>query len=141
MILLQAAWKPQHRDLGDLTISPFPALIPCPSSNIAKTHLKLHPAYRTKLPNILDFSTMSRQESSASEKFSEPVTMSQSPHAHSARMIIPQSHGVTIQAQASATGSKLMNLIEKLCAHNRTRRLGRLVNNSHPLFNRFYLQC
>lgn len=83
---------------------------------------------------------MSRQESSATEKISEPVTMSQSPHAHSGKMIIPQSHGATIQAQAPATGSKLMNLIEELCAHNRTTRLGKLVNNSHPLFNRFYLQ-
>lgn len=86
---------------------------------------KLHSAYRTKLPNILDSSTMSRQEILATDDFSEPVAMSHSQsHAQSGKMITHQSHGVTIQA--SGTDSKLMNLIdEELYAHNRARRLGK----------------
>ncbi|KIJ98690.1 hypothetical protein K443DRAFT_8959 [Laccaria amethystina LaAM-08-1] len=53
---------------------------------------------------------MSREGSLATEKISEPVAMSQSPGAQNGKVIIPQSHGVTIQA--SGTDSELMSLID-----------------------------
>lgn len=64
--------------------------------------------------------------------------MSQSPDAQSGKIIIPQPYGVT--TQASGTDSEPMSLIEEeeLYADS-TRRLGKLVNNSHPLSKRFHM--